>query len=81
MDDDEPRVLGWVHRHTNLLWSVIGLIFLIYGINALVMWHAGTVGPDYSNVISTFGGIIAAIAAAVLAVRGARERRRAGDDE
>lgn len=81
MDDDEPRVLGWVHRHTELLWGVISLVFLLYGISAFVQLQHGVVGVDYSNVISTVGGVVAAIVAAILAVRGLRERRRSGDDE
>ena len=81
MDDDEPRVLGWVHRHTELLWGVIGVVFLIYGASAFVQWQKGVVGVDYSNVISTFGGIVAFVAASVLAIRGVRERRRSDDDD
>ncbi|RKR73995.1 hypothetical protein [Frondihabitans australicus] len=80
-DDREPRVLAWVHRHTDLLWAVIGLVFLIYGISAFVQLRQGVVGVDYANVISSFGGVIAAVVAWILAVRGALERRRSGDDE
>ncbi|AMM20966.1 hypothetical protein AX769_13525 [Frondihabitans sp. PAMC 28766] len=80
-DDQDPRVLGWVHRHTELLWVLIGVVFLIYGVNAIVQLAGGVVGPDYSNVISSFGGVIAAIVAGILALRGRAERRRAGDDD
>jgi hypothetical protein len=80
-DDDEPRVLGWVHRHTELLWAVIGLVFLLYGISAFVQLQRGVVGVDYANVISSVGGVVAAIVAGILAIRGVVERRRSGDDE
>jgi Zn-dependent protease with chaperone function len=80
-DDQDPRVLGWVHRHTELLWALIGVVFLVYGASAIVQWHNGVLGTDYANVISSVGGIVAAIAAGILALRGLRERRRAGDDD
>ncbi|GAA4667146.1 hypothetical protein [Frondihabitans cladoniiphilus] len=81
MEDDDPRVLGWVHRHTALLWAIIGVIFLVYGISAISQVSRGVVGPDHSNVISSFGGIIAAIVCGILALRWRAERRRSNDND
>lgn len=78
-DEKEPRFAGWVHRHTELVWAALAVVFVIYAISALVNVSRGVVGVDYANVISTFGGFIAAIAAGVFAVRTRREKRNSPD--
>jgi hypothetical protein len=78
-DEKEPRFAGWVHRHTELVWAALGVVFVIYGISALVNVTQGVLGIDYANVISTFGGFIAAIVAGILALRTRREKRNSPD--
>lgn len=82
MDDDrEPRFAGWVHRHTELVWGVLALVFAGYGVSAAINVAHGVAGPDHSNWISTVGGLLAAVAAAVLGLRARREKRDSPDDD
>jgi hypothetical protein len=82
MDDErEGRISGWIHRHAELVWYALAIVFVIYGATALVNLSRGVVGPDHSNLISTFGGIIAGTAAAIIGWRTARDKKRADDDE
>lgn len=78
-DERQPGFAGWAHRHTELVWAALAVVFVIYAVSALVNVTRGVLGTDYSNVISTFGGFIAAIVAAVLAVRTRREKRSSPD--
>jgi hypothetical protein len=81
-EEKEPRVSGWVHRHTELVWGALAIVFLIYAGTAFFNLQRGVVGPDDSNIIGVFGGVIAAIAGAILcATTVARKRRTGGDTD
>lgn len=80
-DEREGRVSGWLQRHADLVWYALGVVFLIYGITALVHLVQGVAGPDDSNVISTVGGFAAGIAGIVVGRRTARDRREHPDEE
>ncbi|PZF60940.1 hypothetical protein DEI92_04740 [Curtobacterium sp. MCBD17_034] len=80
-DEDESRISGWLQRHADLVWYALGVVFVVDGISALVNLVRGVPGPDDSNVISTFGGFIAGIAALVVGLRTARDHREHPDDE
>ena len=79
-DERDPRFAGWLHRHADLVWYALCVVFVIYAVTAFVNVQRGVLGPDHSNVISTFGGIIAAIAAGIIGVRTRRNNRNADDD-
>jgi hypothetical protein len=77
-DEKEPRVSGWVHNHTEFVWGALGIVFLIYAANSLFNLARGVLGPDDSNVIGVVGGVLAAIAGAILCVTTVRRKRRMG---
>ena len=80
-DGRESKISDWLQRHAELVWYGLGIVFVIYGISALVNLTHGTPGPDDANVISTFGGFIAGVAAAIIGFRTAREKRNSPDDD
>jgi hypothetical protein len=80
-DDAEPRISGWLQRRADLVWYALGVVFVLYGVTALVHLVGGVRGPDDANVISTFGGFIAGIAALVVGLRTARDDRDAPEDD
>jgi hypothetical protein len=75
-DEKEPRVSGWVHNHTELVWAALAIVFLIYAATSFFNLAHGVLGPDDSNIIGVFGGVLAAIAGAILCATTVRRKRR-----
>lgn len=76
-DTEQPErgFSAWLQRRADLVWYALGIVFVIYGATALVNLTRGVPGPDDSNIISTFGGFIAGIAALIVGWRTARDHR------
>ncbi len=79
-EEKEPRFSGWLHRHAELVWAALAVVFLLYAATALVNLGHGVLGPDDSNVIGLFGGVIAAVAGAILCATTVARKRRTGGD-
>jgi hypothetical protein len=75
-EGQERGLSAWLQRRSDLVWFALAIVFVIYGATALVNLTRGTLGPDDSNIISTFGGFIAGIAALIIGIRTARDHRR-----
>lgn len=76
-DESEPRISGWLHRHVEVVFLALFLVFLGYAASAYLDLKRGQLGPDDANVIGVLGGIAAAIAAGICCTVTVLRKRKA----